>query len=167
MITPDLMKKFLDFLTKAIDFDIRIVDDEDSINQLVDFFIDISAEEESDADILDWLFAFDRITWSTIWLSRKEYNKIIATWYGREFIKQNQFITNIVTGDKKQMIIMEFIRVKQKGSHKTLEELQNELEMALNQENYKDAAKIQQSIKNRTKTKIKQRKNESESNSKK
>lgn len=162
MITPDLMKNFLEFLTQAIDFDIRVVNDEDSMNQLVDFFIDISADEDTDTDVLDWLFAFDRVTWCTIWLSRKEYNKIISDWYGREFIDQTQFITNIVTDDKKQMIVLEFIKVTQKGSHKTLEELQNDLDNAIKMEDYKRAAQLQKKIA----TKAKRTKKPHESDSK-
>lgn len=153
MVTPDLMKNFLEFLTQALDFDIRVVNDEDSMNQLVDFFIDISVEDDTDTDVLDWLFAFDRVTWCTIWLSRKEYNKIISTWYGREFIKQDQFITNVVTGDKKQMVILEFIRVTHKGSHKTLEELQNDLDVAIKSEDYKGAAQLQKKIASKQKRK--------------
>ena len=155
MITTDLMQKFLEFLTKATDFDIRVVDDDNLINQLVDFFIDISIDEELDVDILEWLFSFERIIWCTAWLKRKEYNQIISKWYDRKYIKDSQFISNVVTTDGTQMVILEFIRVNQKGSHKTVEELQNELDSALSIEDYTSAAKLQKRIKAKLKRKVK------------
>ena len=162
MINSELIENFLKFLNLAHDFDIRIVNDEESINQLVDFFIDISAEEETDTDILNWLFEFDRITWSTVWLDRKEYNEIITEWYSREYIDQSQFITNMINKETNQMIIVELIRVKKKGSHKTVEELQNDLDKAVNAEDYNTAAKLQKKISNKLKKQHK--KHESDSN---
>jgi hypothetical protein len=150
MITPELMQNFLNFLTNAVEFDIRIVDDEDATNQLVDFFVDVSTEADIDEDtennIMDWIFNFDRIIWCTVWLNRKEYNSIISKWYGRQHIKQDQFITNIITKDKKQMIITEFIKVKQKNSRKTIEEFQNELDELIKKEDYKAAAALKKKI---------------------
>jgi hypothetical protein len=152
------MQEFLNFLTSAKDFNIKIVDDEQTMNQLVDFFIDISLENETDADVLEWLFKFDRVIWATIWLTKKDYNEVITQWYGREYIDQDQFISNVITKDKKQMIMLELIKVKDKRNYKTIEELQNELDDAVNNEDYKNAAKLKKQIETRLKRKTKKTK---------
>jgi hypothetical protein len=152
------MKDFLNFLTAARDFNIKIVDDDQTMNQLVDFFLDISLEDETDTDILEWLFGFNRVIWATVWLAKKDYNEIISSWYGREYIDQDQFISNIITPDKKQMIILELIKVKDKRNYKTIEELQNELDDAVNNEDYKNAAKLKKQIETRLKRKTKKTK---------
>jgi len=165
MINHELMQEFLNFLTSAKDFNIKIVDDEQTMNQLVDFFIDISLENETDADVLEWLFGFNRVIWATIWLTKKDYNEVITQWYGREYIDQDQFISNIITKDKKQMIMLELIKVKDKRNYKTIEELQNELDDAVNNEDYKNAAKLKKQIETRLKRKTKKtKKHESKTN---
>jgi len=153
MIDHEQMKNFLNFLTTAKDFNIKIVDDDSTMNQLVDFFIDSAVELETDTDILEWLFGFSRIIWATVWLNKKEYNEVISNWYGREFINQDQFISNIITKDTNQMIMLELIKVKEKRNYKTIEELQNELDLAINAEDYKNAAKLKKQIETRLKRK--------------
>jgi len=153
MINHEQMKNFLNFLTTAKDFNIKIVDDDTTMNQLVDFFIDSAIEMETDVDILEWLFGFNRIIWATVWLNKKEYNEVISSWYGREYIDQDQFISNIITKDNNQMIMLELIKVKEKRNYKTLEELQNELDVAVNNEDYTSAAKLKKQIESRLKRK--------------
>ncbi len=155
MIDHEQMKSFLNFLTTAKDFNIKIVDDDSTMNQLVDFFIDSAIELETDVDILEWLFKFNRIIWATVWLNKKEYNEVITSWYGREYIDQDQFISNIITKDNNQMIMLELIKVKEKRNYKTIEELQNELDYAVNNEDYSNAAKIKKRIESRLKRKRK------------
>ena len=162
MIDSKTLKTFLNFLIYAKDFNIKIVDDDNTINQLVDFFIDSNIENETDDDILEWLFNFNRIIWVTIWLNKKEYNSIISDWYSRDLITNDQFISNIVTQDKTQMVMLELIKVKEKRNYKTIEELQNELDLAVGNEDYKNAAKLKKQIETRIHRKNKKKKNKTE-----
>lgn len=146
----ETFKNFLEFLLQAKDFEIYIVDTDQELSDTINFFIS-SIEDQLDEDkkeeTIDWVCGLDRIIWCTLWLDHKDYNKILSEWQGREFIKNEQFITNVVNNDNTQMMMVQFIRVKGKNSRKTVEEFQNELDDAVSTENYEVAAKLKKKIK--------------------
>lgn len=145
----EIFKNFLEFLLQAKDFEIYIVDSEQELSDTVNFFISSIDEEDENKkeDMIDWVCNLDRIIWCTLWLDHKDYNKIISEWQGREYIKNEQFITNVVNNENNQMMIVQFIRVKNKNQRKTVEEFQNELDEAVTAENYEVAAKLKKKIK--------------------
>lgn len=146
----ETFKNFLEFLLKAKDFEIYIVDGEQELSETINFFIasiEDQLDEDKKEDTIDWVLGLDRIIWCTLWLDHRDYNKIISEWQGREFIKNEQYITNVVNNDNTQMMMLQFIRVKNKNSRKTVEEFQNELDEAVNSENYEIAAKLKKKIK--------------------
>lgn len=146
----EIFKNFLEFLLQAKDFEIYIVDSEQELSETINFFISTVelTDEDKKEETIDWVLSLDRIIWCTLWLDHKDYNKIISEWQGREYIKNEQFITNVVNNENNQMMMLQFIRVKNKNSRKTVEEFQNELDEALNSENYEVAAKLKKKIVN-------------------
>lgn len=146
----ETFKNFLEFLLNAKDFEIYIVDGDEELSETINFFIssiEDQLDEDKKDDTIDWVLGLDRIIWCTLWLDHKDYNKIISQWQGREFIKNEQYITNVVNSDNTQMMMLQFIRVKNKNSRKTVEEFQNELDEAVSAENYEIAAKLKKKIK--------------------
>lgn len=147
----EIFKNFLEFILQAKYFEIYVVDTEQELTDTVNFFISTiesssKINEDNKEETIDWVLGLDRIIWCTLWLDHKDYNKIISEWQGREYIKNEQFITNVVNSENNQMMMVQFIRVKNKNSRKTVEEFQNELDDAINKEDYEIAAKLKKKI---------------------
>lgn len=149
----ETFKKFLEFILTAIDFEIYIVETDEELSETVNFFtqtIDTSDQsldlDDKKDEIIEWVCGFDRIIWCTLWLNHKDYNKIISELHGREFIKNEEFITNVLTSDNSQMMMLQFKRVKTKNSRKTIEEFQNELDEAVSSENFEEASRLKKKI---------------------
>lgn len=145
----EIFKNFLEFILKAKDFEIYIAETDEDMNDTVNFFvslIDDPKDEEKVEKAIEFVYGFERIIWCELWLNQRDYNKIISSWQGREYIKNEQFITNVLTEDGTQMMMLQFMRVKEKNIPKSVEEYENELDDAVKLERYEEAAKIKKKI---------------------
>ena len=146
----EIFKNFLEFILKAKDFEIYTVETQEEMSDTVNFLVSTLKVEEQTEDkideMVDWAFGFEKIIWCKLWLNHRDYNKIISEWKGREFIRNEQFITNVATSDGSQMMILHFSRVKAKNSRKTVEELQNDLDEAVGVEDYEMASILKTKI---------------------
>lgn len=145
----EIFKNFLEFILKAKDFEIYIAETDEDMNDTVNFFVsllDDPKDEEKVEKAIEFVYGFERIIWCELWLNQRDYNKIISSWQGREYIKNEQFVTNVLTEDGSQMMMLQFMRVKEKNIPKSIEEYENELDDAVKLENYEEAARIKKKI---------------------
>lgn len=142
------LKSFLAFLTKAVDFEIDIVETDESIENLYDFFIDNNLYDEDDeGSVLRSLYSYDRIISITLWLDREVFSGVVTDWIDKKCVLDDHIIAAMNDYDTNQFVFLEIIKIKKKYSRKTLQELEIELEEAVSCENYELAASLNKKIK--------------------